>query len=59
MDQLGGLLVAPMVASVMIFFNGFAPVGFKSAAWADRFLVLWLWLWLWLLMGFWCHGYGC
>ena len=33
----------------MIFFNGFAPVGFKSAAWADGFLVSWLWLWL--LMG--------
>ena len=26
------------------FFNGFAPVGFKSVAWADGFLVPWLWL---------------
>ena len=28
----------------MIFFNGFASVGFKSAAWANGFLVPWLWL---------------
>ena len=33
----------------MIFFNGFASMGFKSAAWVDGFLVPWLWLWL--LMG--------
>ena len=26
------------------FFNGFALVGFKSAAWVDGFLVPWLWL---------------
>ena len=35
-----GLWLGP----VMIFFNGLAPVGFKSAAWADGFLVPWLWL---------------
>ena len=29
-DRLGWSSVAPMVALVMIFFNGFAPVGFKS-----------------------------
>ena len=30
-DRLGWSSVAPMVAPVMIFFNGFAPMGFKSA----------------------------
>ena len=37
--------------SVMIFFNGFAPMGFKSVAWvsdrwlgfADRWLGWWVW----------------
>ena len=32
------------VTSDDFFFNGFAPVGFESAAWADGFLVPWLWL---------------
>ena len=30
-DRLGWSSVAPMVAPMMIFFNGFAPVGFKYA----------------------------
>ena len=61
-DWLGWSSVAPMVAPVMIFFNGFAPVDFKSVAWADGFLVPWLWLWLlmgWGADGLRCRGCGC